>query len=187
MWNNFIIVVTSPSGGGKTTLCKILKEQLNNIEYSISATTRPMRKNEIEGKNYHFMTEKEFINRRNKNHFAEYAYVHDYWYGTPRENIDNALSRNNDILMDVDVQGAMEIKKKYPDALMIFIVPPSMEILRKRLKERGTDNDAVIEKRLKNAEQEMSFAGEFEFIVENNELKSTYKEIENIVINKRRL
>ncbi|MCK4524315.1 guanylate kinase [candidate division WOR-3 bacterium] len=187
MWNNFIIVVTSPSGGGKTTLCKMLKEQLNNIEYSISATTRPMRKNEIEGKNYHFMTEKGFIIRKNKNHFAEYAYVHDYWYGTPRENIDNALSRNNDILMDVDVQGAMEIKKKYPNALMIFIVPPSMEILRKRLKERGTDNDAVIEKRLKNAEQEMSFAGEFEFIVENNELKSTYKEIENIVINKRRL
>lgn len=186
MWNNFIIVVTSPSGGGKTTLCKMLKNQLNNIEYSISATTRPMRKNENEGKNYHFISEKEFIIKKNENHFAEYAYVHDYWYGTPRENIENALSRNNDILMDIDVQGAMEIKKNYPNSLMIFIVPPSMEILRKRLKERGTDNDEVIEKRLKNAEQEMRFAGEFEFIVENNELKSTYKEIENIVINKRR-
>ncbi len=187
MWNNFVIVVTSPSGGGKTTLCKMLKKQLDNIEYSISATTRPIRNNETEGKNYHFISEKEFIIKKNENYFAEYAFVHDYWYGTPKENIDNALKRNNDILMDIDVQGAMEIKKSYPNALMLFIVPPSMEILRKRLKERGTDNDEVIKKRLKNAEQEMSFVREFEFIVENNEIRSTYKEIENIVINKRRI
>ncbi len=187
MWSNFIIVVTSPSGGGKTTLCRMLKEKLNNIEYSISITTRPIRNNEIEGKNYHFISEKDFIIKKNENYFAEYAYVHDYWYGTPKENIDNALKRNNDILMDIDVQGAMEIKKNYPNALMIFIVPPSMEILRKRLKERRTDNDEVMEKRLKNAKQEMSFVGEFEFTVENNKLESTYKEIENIVINKRRL
>ena len=186
MWNNFIIVLVSPSGGGKTTLFKMIYEHVEDIKYSVSATTRPIRNNEKDTENYVFMSEPDFLRKKSEGYFAETAMVHDYMYGTPTGNIAETLHNKNDVIMDLDVIGAMNIKEQYPDAITVFILPPTMDALRDRLIKRGTDSDEVIEKRLLNAEKEMECRKKFDYNLINDNLKTTFEEVCGIIYDERK-
>ncbi|PIP14518.1 MAG: guanylate kinase [bacterium (Candidatus Stahlbacteria) CG23_combo_of_CG06-09_8_20_14_all_34_7] len=177
----FLLVLSSPSGGGKTTLCRMILKNNSSIVYSISATTRPMRKNEKNGCDYYFLKEDEFKKKEEEGYFAEVAKVYNYYYGTPLEMIKKSIEKGIIVLMDLDVKGAKSIMKKFPDAVTIFIKPPSMEILKERLMKRNTDRENVIQIRLKNAEAEMKVAEKFKYQIINEDLNRTYKAI-NIII-----
>ena len=155
---NKIIIISSPSGAGKTTICKYLLKSIKNIEISISCTTRPQRKNEINGQDYFFLSNDEFIKFKKKKYFIETAKVFDYFYGSPVRNIKKAFSNNNHILFDIDWQGAKKLRKNFDKSQIIdfFILPPNKEELKKRLKKRGRDNDHEIKKRLLLAVSEIS-------------------------------
>ncbi len=187
MNKNFLIVLSSPSGGGKTTLCNMVLNNFEDIKYSISATTRPKRKNEIDGKHYFFMTEEEFKEKEKQGFFIETALVHNYYYGTPKNYIENTLKSGFDIIMDVDVQGAISIMEIFPDALTIFIKPPSIEELEKRLRNRGTDSEEVIKQRLENAKKEMEYAPHFKYVVVNDDLNTVFEKIKQIINNERKI
>ncbi|MCB0405331.1 MAG: guanylate kinase, partial [Bdellovibrionales bacterium] len=144
-----LIVVSAPSGAGKTTLCKMLLKEFPAITLSISATTRPIRPNEKDGRDYLFLSTEQFERMRAAGEFAEWARVHNNLYGTPKKNIDDALSAGKHVLFDIDIQGADSLRKQYPDrVLLVFIHPPSMGELAKRLKDRSSDSSEAIETRL---------------------------------------
>ncbi|MFO8061442.1 MAG: guanylate kinase [bacterium] len=185
MNNNFVIVISSPSGGGKTTLCRMILEKMECIVYSVSATTRPRRHNEKDGKNYEFMEEDEFRKKKDEGYFAETANVHGHLYGTPKKNIDNAMQSGCDVLMDLDVKGALSIMELYSDAVTVFVLPPSLDELKKRLIDRKTDSMDVIEKRLNNAREEIHQAYRFKYRVVNDNIDDAYRKIEEL-INKER-
>lgn len=163
---------------------KMLLERMDNIEYSVSATTRPKRCNENEC-DYQFMTEEEFNDKKANGYFAETAAVHGYMYGTPRENIDNAIAAGRDIVMDLDIKGALSIMDMYKNAVTIFIMAQSIEVLRERLAKRGTDSEDVIEHRMENAVEEISQRDKFDYIVINEDIEKSYSEIEKIIIKER--
>lgn len=151
-----LFIISAPSGAGKTTLCKRLMNKFDDMTYSISYTTRTSRKDEKNGVDYYFISKEEFEKRIREDKWAEWAEVHGNFYGTSSQYLNNALLSGKDILLDIDVKGTMQILKRYPDSITIFIMPPSFEDLRIRMESRGSDNREVMEKRLKNAEQEMS-------------------------------
>ena len=153
--NSFIIVLSSPSGGGKTTVANKIIERDDKLTYSISATTRPQRQGETDTIDYFFLSDEEFIEMEKRNEFTETAIVHGFRYGTPKFFLDKKLAENYDVVLDVDVQGARSLRKAYPNGLFIFIAVPSLEELEKRLRKRNTDSDEVIEKRLRVAEEEI--------------------------------
>ena len=147
-----LFVLSAPSGAGKTTLCKALRDVYADIQYSVSHTTRKPRQGEKDGIDYHFIDEKKFLDMRDKGCWAEWANVHGHYYGTSAKILDKALSQGHDILLDIDVQGTLQILGRYPDAVTIFIMAPSLEILKQRLLKRGTEDLKTMEKRLRNAE-----------------------------------
>ncbi|HAV92267.1 TPA: guanylate kinase [candidate division WOR-3 bacterium] len=179
----FLLVISSPSGGGKTTLCRMLLKNSKDIVYSISATTRPMRRNETNGHDYYFMTEDEFKTKKNEGYFAETAKVHDYYYGTPVKMIEDSMREGKIVLMDIDVKGAMSIMEKFSDSVTIFIKPPSMNVLRERLMKRDTDREDVIQTRLKNAEEELRVSEKFKYQIVNEDINATYERISGIIDN----
>lgn len=181
MNKGILIVLSSPSGGGKTTLKNMILERMENVEYSVSATTRPKRLSETD-KDYEFMTDEEFKSRQQEGYFAETARVHGYMYGTPKKNIDKALQKGRDIIMDIDIQGALSIMKMYANAVSIFIMATSMDILKQRLEKRGTDSSEVIEKRMNNALEEMKNKDKFDYIVVNTDIEESFNEIRNIIL-----
>ena len=178
-----LFVISAPSGAGKSSLIQKIINNFENIELSISATTRSPREGEIDGKHYFFVTENEFNSMKKDDAFIEYALVHNYQYGTLRKYIDEKLSKGINVICDIDVQGFKLIQRDGIDHTSIFIIPPSIEELKKRLLKRGLDSENVIGTRLKNAKEELKYAEEFNFRVLNDNFNEAYKEIVNIIIN----
>ncbi|MBQ4470885.1 MAG: guanylate kinase [Kiritimatiellae bacterium] len=185
------IVMSAPSGCGKSTLIDMLLQEYHDIVYSISCTTREPRGEEEDGLDYHFLAKERFEQLIKENAFLEYAKVHDNYYGTLKAPIVEVLAEGNSMILDIDVQGAAKVRdyvRSLPNTdplkigyVDIFINPPSLEELRERLEHRGTDSRAVIEKRLHNAEGEMSRAGEYMFQVTNDDLAICYKRLCDLI------
>ena len=176
-----LIVLSAPSGGGKTTICKKLLERNPDFRLSISATTRKRRTTERDGVDYYFLSEEQFREMIKNGDFLEYEQVHGYYYGTLKKTVETFLQEGYSILFDIDVNGALKIKQHYPEALLIFIQPPSLEELKKRLRNRKTDDPSEIEKRLKRLPEEYAKSVYFDHIVVNDELDDTVKKIEHII------
>lgn len=174
-----LLVISAPSGAGRTTLChKLLQEFSRELVLSISSTTRAPRGQEKDGVEYHFLTHDQFKRGIDQGQFAEWALVHGNYYGTAKKTIEGAFSRGKSVLLDIDVQGADSLKKSYPDCnLRIFIAPPSMEELEKRLRARGTDTEETIQKRMTNAREEMAHAPDFDHVIVNGDFDRAYSEL----------
>ena len=165
-----LFIISAPSGGGKTTLSKAVVNRFNDIFYSISYTTRSPRDGEQDGVDYYFIQKKDFEKRIKNGYWAEWAEVHGNYYGTSVEFLDKGLDSGHDMLLDIDVQGTIQILGRYPDSVTIFIMPPSLEILRKRLEMRRTESRATIERRLLNAEDEIAQKGLYRHVIVNDQL-----------------
>lgn len=181
--NPRLIIVSAPSGAGKSTLCdRALKEFPDILVDTITYTTRQMRQNESEGNPYHFVTEKKFIELREQDFFVEWAFVHGKLYGTPRHQLEDAWKQNKWIIMDVDVQGAATFKKLYPDGVSIFILPPSVDELRKRIIARDKGSTPDLEVRLTNADLEMKESLNFDYQIVNDKFDDSYSEFKRILL-----
>lgn len=180
-----IFIISSPSGGGKTTICRYVMKTLPRLKRSLSVTTRKMRKGERKDVDYRFVSKDEFLEKIKRNAFAEWAKVLDNYYGTSKELVENYLSQGKDVLLNIDVQGAMKIKKVYPQAISIFILPPSLNVLKKRLVGRNTDTKAEINKRLNLAKKELSYASRYDYAVVNDSLKKAVEKVKSIIIAER--
>lgn len=176
-----IIVISAPSGAGKTTLCYRLVNKLRNLKYSISYTTRQARKGEKNGIDYFFVTNEKFEKMKNNNKFAEWACVHDHYYGTPHSFLKQTINSGNDIILDIDVQGGLKIKESYPEAILIFVMTKSINELEYRLRKRGKDSENVIKKRLFNARMELKYLSKYDYLVINDDLKRAVNEIKTII------
>lgn len=177
------IVVSAPSGAGKTTLInKLISKLYKEIVYSISATTRPSRRNEKDGVNYFFLSKEEFKRWIDEGKFIEWAQVHNHYYGTPKKMFKETLKKGYNIIMDLDVQGGINIKKRYPDGIYIFILTKNVDILKRRLTRRKTDTEESINERIKNAHEELRFIKEYDYVVINDTIKKTIDTILAILI-----
>lgn len=177
-----LVVISAPSGAGKTTLCKKLLEDYPKLTLSISSTTRAPRGSEKNGVEYFFLSRDQFEAQIKANRFAEWAQVHGNYYGTSKDVIEKAFSQGNSVLLDIDVQGAALLAKAYPEeTYRIFISPPDMPSLEKRLRARGTDSEETIQKRLRNAETEMKRSSEFDHVIINDQLERAYLELSALI------
>lgn len=177
----FLLILSSPSGGGKTTLCKMILENIKDTVYSVSATTREKRKGETDGKDYYFLTEEEFLQKEKEGFFAETAFVHGKRYGTPKKFLDEMIEKGKIVVMDIDVIGAINIMKQYPNSVSIFIMPPSLEELEERLKKRSRDGVEDIRLRLENAKKEIEFSKHFKYTVINRNIDEAFQSIKEII------
>ena len=194
-WRNIIFVVSAPSGAGKTTLCDKLQKEFKDIHYAVTATTRAPREGEVDGKSYYFMTREGFEDTLAKGGFIENAVVHGNLYGSPKGPVVAALEEGCDVLMNLDVQGAAAVRRCIADApegdplkrtlVDIFVVPPSTEVLRNRLVVRGTDSLEVIEKRMKQAREEIAHWKEYKYMVVNDDLAEAYDHMRAIILAER--
>lgn len=176
-----LFILSAPSGAGKTTLCKALLSRFTDMLYSISYTTRKPRANEQDGVDYYFIPKEEFKKKIKEHKWAEWAEVHGNFYGTSAEFMDKKLSLGHDILLDIDVQGTAQILKRYPDSVTIFIMPPSLDILKKRLESRGADSRDTILKRIKNAEKEMAKKDLYRHLIVNDKLPEAIDQLLSII------
>ncbi len=176
------MVLSSPSGGGKTSICRQAVKSIKDAAYSVSITTRLPRKNEGEGKDYFFVTEKKFKEMIARKEFLEWAKVFGKYYGTLKKSVENAGRKKSIVLFTLDPQGAFSIKRKYPDAVLIYILPPSTSELKKRLQGRKTDSSATIQRRLKAALKEISFARKYDYVIVNQNLKTAVDMVKGIVL-----
>jgi guanylate kinase len=177
-----VLIVSGPSGSGKSTLVQNL-HGLPGLTFSISSTTRPRRLTESPGKCYDFITETEFNRRIESGEFLEYAQVFGrHWYGTPQKQLDDARRAGLDLVLEIDVQGARQVKQKLPGAIAVFIVPPSREDLERRLRSRGQDSDEAIARRLERARQEIARSAEYDFVIVNDDLQRASDELRAIVV-----
>lgn len=176
-----IIVISAPSGTGKTTICKRILKKVKGVKYSVSTTTRPKRWDEKEGRSYFFVSEKEFKEMIKKNYFIEWQKVHNYYYGTSKEFVEKTINSGYNCLLDIDVKGGTELKKKYPDGIFIFLQPPSWDELLKRLRSRGTESEKELDIRLKNAKKELLYKRYYNHVVINDKLDETVNKIVEIL------
>lgn len=176
-----VFILSAPSGAGKTTLTKKLLEAFPDLTLSVSYTTRGPRAGETPEKDYHFVTEGRFLKMRKENAFAEWAQVHGSLYGTARRPLDRHLKSGRDVLLDIDVQGARKIRRRYPRAVSIFVLPPSWKELEKRLALRGTDRKEVIRRRLQNARSEIREIVRYDYFVVNSEIRESFESVISIV------
>ncbi len=172
-----ILIVVAPSGAGKTSLVHDLLSQRPTLQHSISCTTRPAREGERHGVDYFFIDRDAFLARRESGDFLEWAEVHGNLYGTSRAWIDGQIASGSDIILEIDWQGARQVASIYPDAISIFIAPPSFEVLKQRLEGRGKDSAAVIERRLAAARSELEHAGDFQYIIINQEFREACQQL----------
>ena len=177
-----LIVISAPSGTGKTSVIKeILRMNQDKLIFSVSATTRQKRPNEIDGVDYYFLTEEEFKKKIENDEFIEWEKIYDYYYGTPKSEIERAKKLGKDILFELDVNGSLKLKQLYPDAHLIFIVPPSIEELENRLRKRNTETPETFRKRIERAKMELEKAKYFDYVVKNYELETAIKEVNEII------
>ena len=177
-----IITISAPSGSGKTTLCKALQSARPDIEWSVSCTTREPRQNEINEIDYYFITNEVFMKHVADNAFAEWEDVHGQYYGTLKSNLDTAIIQKGTVLLDLDVKGSVSIRSLYPkQSFSIFILPPSIDHLRGRLRRRGTDSELRIEKRLQRFEKEMEYKNKFDYVLINDDLEVATRELIDVV------
>ena len=176
-----LIVIAAPSGGGKSTVLARVFAEVQGLLFSVSHTTRPPRKGEEDGREYFFVNPERFRSLVAQHAFLEWAEVHGNLYGTTRGELDRARALSRDLVLDIDVQGAEQVVKTHPGALTIFIRPPSLEVLKKRLKGRGTDSAESLAVRIRNAEIELARAGEFQHVVVNDDLDTAVNEVKSII------
>jgi len=177
-----LIVISAPSGSGKTTLCRALQASDPEIRFSISYTTRPARHTERNGVDYHFIGQEEFTSRQENKEFVECELVHGYYYGTSRLSIEGAIENDALLLLEVDVKGAMAIKEAYfNETMTFFILPPSVSDLKNRLRNRGTDSEERINKRLERLKMELDFKTKFEFNIINDDVTRALSELNSII------
>jgi guanylate kinase len=179
-----LFVVSAASGTGKTTLCRKLVSSLPNLKFSVSFTTRAPRSGEMNDKDYTFVSKDEFKAMIDREEFAEWAEVHGELYGTLKNRIDKYLNAKIDVLLDIDTQGAAQIKKKYQEGIYIFILPPSLQVLKERLEKRMTNSKEQIDERLKNAVEEIKSYSLYDYVIINNTIEVACKELEAIVISR---
>ncbi|ASW42975.1 MAG: guanylate kinase [Clostridiales bacterium] len=176
-----LIVISGPSGAGKGTICKKLIEKNKNIYLSVSATTRSPREGEIDGVNYYFLTKEEFERKVKENGFIEYAEVHGNFYGTPRVNVNKMLEEGKDVILEIDIQGALQVKENFKEGVFIFILPPSMEELKRRIIKRGSETEESLMTRFKNAYKEINYVSKYNYAVVNDTLELAVSKVEAII------
>jgi guanylate kinase len=176
-----IIAISSPSGGGKTSVIKQILKDFPDIVFSVSVTTRPKRANEVNGIDYFFVSDAEFEKRIKNNEFIEWERFYDYYYGTLKSFVDDNITIGKSVLFEVDVKGALSLKKIYPDSILIFIDPPSFDELVTRLKNRKTESELDLQKRIDRANMELSFKKDFDYIFVNDKLDKVYFSIKKLI------
>ena len=177
-----LIILSGPSGSGKDSVLKeILSERNENISLSVSCTTRPPRKGEVDGKDYYFIDKEEFLSSAKQGKMLEYACYCENYYGTPIEKVENQLQQGVSVILEIEVQGARDVMKKAPEAVSIFLLPPSMSELKARLIGRGLDSEEVIEKRLTEAKNEIKLSCKYDYVVVNEDLKKCAQDIIKII------
>ena len=181
--HGILFVVSAPSGGGKTSLCKEVIRRLPNFEHGVSYTTRKRRSAEVNGRDYHFISEKKFMEMVESDDFVEYAHVHGNYYGTSMNSIAETLARGKHLLIDIDVQGAKQIEERYGDeGVFIFILPPDFDLLRERLTGRRSDPEDEIERRLEKAKEEVQHYQDYDYVIINDDFHEAVKELEAIIL-----
>jgi len=175
-----LFVISGPSGAGKSTLCRRVQDELEGLEFSVSHTTRKKRKGEVEDKDYYFVSQEEFKGMIKENRLAEWAVVHSHYYGTSKREIEKKGAKG-DLLLDIDIQGAQQIKEKYKKAVFIFIMPPHFQDLKRRLKVRGQESSSSVQKRLEVARKEIRSYHLFDYVVINDKLERAVMELESII------
>lgn len=176
-----LVVLSGPSGSGKDTVLEKLKEKDFSFEKTVSATTRPMREDEKDGIDYYFIDKNTFEKRIEEGYFLEYTLYNDNYYGTPKSEVEKHIDKGGCILLKIEVEGAGNIRKVMPEAVSIFIIPPSMEELERRLRGRGTETEDSFRRRFKTAKQELSRASEYDYVVVNNDVELCSEQISHIL------
>jgi len=176
-----LFVIAAPSGAGKTSLVRALMQSVPGLQFSISNTTRKMRPNERDGHDYHFVDADVFRAMVGRNEFLEHAQVFDNYYGTARAPVEQALAAGRDLILEIDWQGAQQVRKAMPEAISVFILPPSRQALEQRLRNRQTDSEEVIQRRLRDAVADMSHWGEFDYVIVNDAFDQALADLQTIV------
>ena len=179
--SSFPVILSAPSGGGKTTIARMLLARRPDLGYSVSCTTRAPRPTEVPGRDYYFMSRAEFIAKREQGAFAESAEVHGNLYGTLRAEVERVMAGGQHVVMDIDVQGAVQFIRAFPHSVTIFILPPSAEVLLERLRARKTESPAQLAARLQSALQELQQVDEYEYVVVNDDLERAVSSVESII------
>lgn len=186
MRQGILFILSGPSGVGKGTVLDALMEDFSGVEYSVSATTRSPREGEKNGDDYFFISEKKFREMEKNNMFIESAKVHNNYYGTPKKYVDKSLAEGKDIILEIDIQGAKQVREKYPEAVFIFLRPPSMEELANRLSKRATEDEKNKRIRLKNAKKEIDQIYKYDYNILNDKIKNTAEKLKNIIIKEKK-
>ncbi|HEY5585546.1 MAG TPA: guanylate kinase [Ruminiclostridium sp.] len=176
-----LVVVSGPSGTGKGTVCQKLLSQRDNVRYSVSATTRKPREGEVEGQNYFFVSERNFLDMLEKDALIEWDKYCDNYYGTPKDYVESCLEEGLDIILEITVEGALDIKLKYPECVLVFILPPSIEELRRRIERRATECYDIIEKRLEQASNELKHVSKYDYLILNDSVDNAVLNIEKVL------
>lgn len=177
-----LIVLSGPSGAGKGTVCKAMLPTMTTTNYSVSCTTRQPREGEVEGVNYFFKSVDEFKTMIERDELLEWAEVYTNYYGTPRKYVDETLSAGQNVLLEIDIQGALQVKKKFPDGVFIFLIPPSLDELRSRILGRGSETEESFNRRFGAAADEMSYISEYDYVVVNDEVENASRKIKAIIV-----
>ena len=181
MGGGFLLVLSGPSGSGKGTVSEALMKNNDDIIFSTSVTTRTPRPGEVNGENYFFATREEFEEMVENDELLEHAFIHTNYYGTPKKFVFDEIEKGEIVLLEIDVQGALQVKKKYKEAVFIFLIPPTMDELKSRLVKRDTETEDEIETRYRNAFKELDFVGEYDYFVINDVIDNAVKDIETII------
>ncbi len=182
MEEGLLVVISGPSGAGKGTICMQLLMEMSFLKVSVSATTRKPREGEKDGIDYFFIEEEEFLKRVKNNEFLEYAKVYGNYYGTPKEEVFKQLKAGKDIILEIDIQGALQVKKNYPMGVFIFILPPSLTELKNRIEGRGTDSKEVFLRRMESAYDELNYAFQYDYVVVNDRVDIATEKIKHIIL-----